>query len=105
MIIDNPTIINMLNVTKLFLNNSMRLSYRSIYTTNIRFKTEDKKQMLASMPVKDEGTVGEKVIDIDTLVSDKSFQRFPNINTHKQLFNGIPFDEVPICNVKVRKIT
>lgn len=31
-------------------------------------KAEDRKEMLASMPAKDEGTAGEKSVDIDTLL-------------------------------------
>lgn len=36
-------------------------------TTNKLYKVEDRKEMLASLPAKDEGTAGEKSIDIDNL--------------------------------------
>ncbi|XP_055848438.1 30S ribosomal protein S11 [Episyrphus balteatus] len=65
-------------------------------------KVEDRKEMLASMPTRDEGTVGERSIDIDTLMSKKD-KFFPDASTATQLFNGVPFNELPICNVRVSK--
>lgn len=41
---------------------------RTLHVSNVLKKVEDRKEMLASMPVKDEGTTGEKSIDIDTLL-------------------------------------
>lgn len=38
-----------------------------IHTSIILRKAEDRKEMLASLPAKDEGTIGEKSVDIDTL--------------------------------------
>ncbi|XP_017054233.1 30S ribosomal protein S11 [Drosophila ficusphila] len=63
-------------------------------------KAEDRKEMLASLPAKDEGTVGEKTVDIDTLINRKA-KFFPDASTATQLFNGIPFNELPICNIRV----
>ncbi|KAH8306125.1 hypothetical protein KR018_002155 [Drosophila ironensis] len=63
-------------------------------------KAEDRKEMRASLPAKDEGTIGERVVDIDTLINRKA-QFFPDANTATQLFNGIPFNELPICNIRV----
>lgn len=40
----------------------------SLHTSAFLNKAEDRKEMLASMPAKDEGTAGEKSIDIDTLL-------------------------------------
>lgn len=40
-----------------------------IHTGYPLFKAEDRKQMLASVPKKDEGTVGEKAIAIDSLIT------------------------------------
>lgn len=42
--------------------------YAGLHTSAILNKAEDRKEMLASMPAKDEGTVGEKSVDIDTLL-------------------------------------
>ncbi|SPP83205.1 Hypothetical predicted protein [Drosophila guanche] len=76
--------------------------------------------MLASLPAKDEGTVGEKSVDIDTLINryeqsvfkstkiinnSLSFYRkakfFPDATLATQLFNGMPFNELPVCNIRV----
>jgi len=43
-------------------------TYR-IHTSACWRKAEDRKEMLASLPAKDEGTVGEKTVDIDTLIN------------------------------------
>lgn len=40
----------------------------SLHISSVMKKAEDRKEMLASMPAKDEGTAGEKSIDIDTLL-------------------------------------
>ncbi|XP_039968692.1 28S ribosomal protein S11, mitochondrial [Bactrocera neohumeralis] len=63
-------------------------------------KVEDRKGMMASLPDKDEGTSGEKSIDIDTLIQKKE-KFFPGVKTYHQLYNGIPFAELPICNIRV----
>lgn len=44
------------------------INTRSIYTSRCLQKVEDRKEMLASLPAKDEGTAGERSIDIDTLI-------------------------------------
>lgn len=41
---------------------------RTLFTSCSRLKAEDRREMLASMPAKDEGTEGEKVLDIDNLI-------------------------------------
>lgn len=46
--------------------NASRIS--KIHTSSALHKVEDRKEMLASLPAKDEGTAGEKSIDIDTLM-------------------------------------
>lgn len=40
----------------------------AVHTNAALRKAEDRKEMLASMPAKDEGTAGEKSVDIDTLL-------------------------------------
>ncbi|XP_058467440.1 small ribosomal subunit protein uS11m [Malaya genurostris] len=73
---------------------------RNIHQSLAALKSEDRKAMQASLPSKDEGTVGERSIDIDSLMHKKS-QLFPDANTPTKLFNGIPFNEIPICNIRV----
>ncbi|XP_068153354.1 uncharacterized protein mRpS11 [Drosophila tropicalis] len=72
----------------------------AFHTSSYRGKAEDRKEMLASLPAKDEGTVGEKSVDIDTLINRKA-KFFPDASTSSELFNGIPFSELPICNIRV----
>ncbi|XP_037950463.1 30S ribosomal protein S11-like [Teleopsis dalmanni] len=78
-----------------------RNQFRHLHSTPCLLKVEDRKEMLASMPAKDEGTAGERSVDIDTLIGKKKEKFFPNANTPQQLFNGIPFSELPICNIRV----
>ncbi|XP_055677049.1 30S ribosomal protein S11 [Lutzomyia longipalpis] len=72
-------------------------------SSNVR-KAEGRRDLVASMPARDEGTAGEKVVDIDALISKSSrSQMFPDGDTANQLFNGILFKELPICNIRVSK--
>ncbi|XP_058811407.1 small ribosomal subunit protein uS11m [Topomyia yanbarensis] len=73
---------------------------RNFHQNTVFLKSEDRKSMLASLPGKDEGTVGERSIDIDSLMK-KKVQLFPDANTPTTLFNGVPFNEIPICNIRV----
>ncbi|KAI8119485.1 hypothetical protein FF38_01980 [Lucilia cuprina] len=74
--------------------------FAALHTSAILKKAEDRKEMLASMPAKDEGTAGEKSIDIDTLLGKKE-RFFPDACTSTQLFNSLPFNELPIAHVRV----
>lgn len=38
------------------------------HTNEILLKAEDRREMIKSLPVKDQGTIGEKSIDIDNLM-------------------------------------
>jgi small subunit ribosomal protein S11 len=61
----------MQNFKNLILSNHFgvfRVLSNSVHTSRPCLKAEDRKEMLASMPVKDEGTEGEKTISIDTLI-------------------------------------
>lgn len=44
-------------------------SIRALSTTMKCLKAEDRREMLASLPAKDEGTEGEKAVDIDNLIN------------------------------------
>lgn len=44
-------------------------SIRALSTTTKCLKAEDRREMLASLPAKDEGTEGEKAVDIDNLIN------------------------------------
>ncbi|KAH8419074.1 hypothetical protein KR222_003424 [Zaprionus bogoriensis] len=71
-----------------------------VHTSAWLAKAEDRKEMLASLPAKDDGTVGERSVDIDTLINRKA-KFFPDASTATELFNGTPFNELPICNIRV----
>uniref|UniRef100_T1P8R8 Ribosomal protein S11 n=1 Tax=Musca domestica TaxID=7370 RepID=T1P8R8_MUSDO len=73
---------------------------KALHSSAVLMKAEDRKQMLASMPGRDEGTTGEKSIDIDTLFGKKE-KFFPDASTSTQLFNGLPFNEIPVANIRV----
>ncbi|XP_065334058.1 small ribosomal subunit protein uS11m [Cloeon dipterum] len=75
---------------------------RPLHTTVPRSKAEDRKEMLASMPKKDEGTEGEKTIDVD-LLSKRFEDIFPDENTPSRLFDGIPYSQLNICDIKATK--
>nr|XP_029715832.1 28S ribosomal protein S11, mitochondrial-like [Aedes albopictus] len=83
------------------LSNVLRaIPKRTIHQSAALLKVEDRKAMLASLPGKDEGTVGERAIDIDSLITKKE-RIFPDASTPTTLFNGVPFNEIPICNIRV----
>lgn len=56
---------NTLTINPLSINS---IAIRNIFTSLNRRKAEDRREMLASMPAKDEGTQGEKALDIDNLL-------------------------------------
>lgn len=47
---------------------------------------------------KEEGTDGERNIDIDYLAN--RFKMFPDKNTPSLLFDGVPFSQLPICCIR-----
>lgn len=55
------------NFKKLNIVQTQHLS--KLHTGNCLQKAEDRKEMLASLPAKDEGTAGERSVDIDTLLN------------------------------------
>ncbi|TMW45450.1 hypothetical protein DOY81_009467 [Sarcophaga bullata] len=81
-------------------NVGFKQQFFAVHTSTTLKKAEDRKEMLASMPAKDEGTAGEKSVDIDTLLGKKE-KFFPDAGTPTQLFNGLPFNELPIAHVRV----
>lgn len=61
----------MQSVNKILLKSQLgvyRVLTSGIHTSRACLKAEDRKEMLASMPVKDEGTEGERAISIDQLI-------------------------------------
>jgi small subunit ribosomal protein S11 len=58
--------INKLAICKQF--NVFRTLTSGLHTTRSCLKAEDRKEMLASLPAKDEGVEGERAINIDQLI-------------------------------------
>uniref|UniRef100_A0A6B2ED95 Putative mitochondrial ribosomal protein s11 n=1 Tax=Phlebotomus kandelakii TaxID=1109342 RepID=A0A6B2ED95_9DIPT len=91
-------------ISNFFRRTSQGAPLSHYHTTSCVRKAEDRREMLASMPARDEGTAGERVVDIDSLITRSSRSKmFPDGETANQLFNGIPFKELPICNIRVSK--
>jgi len=68
-----------------------------------RWKEYDRRALIDSTPKKDEGTQGEKGVDIDFLGSDKQDSLFPDADLPNRTFNGIKFADLPICHIKTTK--
>lgn len=56
--------------------------------------------MIAALPKPDEGTEGEKIMDIDSSLISQQGGLFPDEDTPNRLFDGIRFADLPICNIK-----
>lgn len=77
------------------------INEKGVSTSAFNFRdVDDRREMLRSLPAADEGTAGEKGIDIDSHLLKKA-ELFPDLNTPNKLFNGIPFKELPIFNIRV----
>lgn len=74
---------------------------RTIHTSSMLGKREDRKAMMASMPKRDEGVLGEKSLDIDSPTSRRNI--FPDENTPNLIFGDTLFSELPIISIKVTK--
>lgn len=46
--------------------------HSSLHTNSTLYKAEDRRQMKASLPAKDEGTIGERTTDIDSIINKYS---------------------------------
>lgn len=71
----------------------------TIHTSLPRSKVEGRREMLASMPAKDEGTEGERLFVVDAMIKRQD-DVYPDEDTPSRLFGGIPFSEIPICNIR-----
>ncbi|XP_074035863.1 mitochondrial ribosomal protein S11 [Leptinotarsa decemlineata] len=77
------------------------LCKRNFFTSTFNCReTTDRKEMLRSAPATDEGAVGEKSIDVDSIIH-KNSDTFPTFDTPNRIFNGIAFKNLPIFNIRV----
>lgn len=77
-------------------------NFRDFHIYGPSRKGEDRREMYASLPARDEGTDGEKGVDIDSALKSRE-DMYPDENTAARLFNGIPFRDIPLCDVKASK--
>ncbi|CAN8005321.1 unnamed protein product [Ixodes hexagonus] len=75
-----------------------RSGQRAVRTSCLLNKAEDRRSMMASLPKKDEGTQGDKSADIDASHITRSM--FPDEDTPSLVFDGVRFQELPICHIK-----
>jgi len=71
----------------------------SCNTTFVRWKADDRRELIKSTPKKDMGTAGETSVNID-FVSKSKDDMFPDHTTPDRLFNGVRFADIPICKIK-----
>lgn len=75
---------------------------RSFWSCTTLHKAEDKRMMLKSMPKQDEGSQGERSLEIDTTGYHKICE-FPSLETNGQLFDKISFDQLPIVHIRATR--
>ncbi|KAI8438004.1 hypothetical protein MSG28_010662 [Choristoneura fumiferana] len=52
------------------------------------------------IPASDEGVQGEKIVDLDAVLKQKQ-NIFPTLESDNQLFDAVPYKQLPICNIRV----
>nr|CAG4650500.1 EOG090X0DZ9 [Sida crystallina] len=72
---------------------------RHFHSSTSNLKWNDRQEMIKSMPRVDEGTQGEKILDVDHVIGEKT-DIFPDENLPDRLFGGVRFAELPVCNIK-----
>ncbi|KAJ8925408.1 hypothetical protein NQ315_009240 [Exocentrus adspersus] len=81
--------------------NGVQENVRTLVTSLTRCRdVVDRREMLRSLPKPDEGTVGERTMDVDSSIHERT-DRFPDIDTPNRLFNGIAFKDLPVFNIRV----
>ncbi|KAH9416830.1 mitochondrial ribosomal protein S11 isoform X1 [Dermatophagoides pteronyssinus] len=75
---------------------------RSIHTSRSLWKAEDKRLMLKSMPKKDEGSHGERSVEVEATGFNRICE-FPTVDTSERLFDNIPYKLLPIIQIKSSK--
>ncbi|XP_033211213.1 30S ribosomal protein S11 [Belonocnema kinseyi] len=78
--------------------NTCTLPIRYLHITSIQNAKPKDKRILGAGTKKDEGTEGETTVDIDHVITAEEI--FPDKNTGSLIFDGIPFAQLPICNVR-----
>jgi len=71
---------------------------RHFHVSPALMRRDGKETRVRFVPHVDEGTKGEKSLEIDPNLNKETL--FPDENTGNRLFNGIRFADLPICNIK-----
>ncbi|CAG9796887.1 unnamed protein product [Diatraea saccharalis] len=80
------------------LRNTLRNPILRLFHTTSSQATEkfDHKRI----PLDDEGVQGEKIVDLDSVLKSKQ-NLFPTIESDDMLFDGTPYKNLPICNIRI----
>lgn len=68
---------------------------------SVRHSRHEREWSYRTLPKVDEGTVGETTHDIDAKIQRQTL--FPDETSHLRLFDGVPFNQLPIVEIKVTK--
>ncbi|OWR53624.1 small ribosomal subunit protein uS11m [Danaus plexippus] len=83
------------------LRNTLRLSINNLVRPfNTTTPTATEKFDHKRIPADDEGVQGEKIVDIDSVLQTKQ-NLFPTADSDNLLFDGVPYKDLAICNVRV----
>uniref|UniRef100_A0A0A9XW65 28S ribosomal protein S11, mitochondrial n=1 Tax=Lygus hesperus TaxID=30085 RepID=A0A0A9XW65_LYGHE len=75
---------------------------RALHASGACQSKDERRSILLTNQRRDEGTEGEGTVNVDSVIQLRS-DMFPNERTPDMLFNGLPFSQVPICNIRVSK--
>lgn len=68
---------------------------------SVRHSRHEREWSYRSLPKLDEGTAGELTQDIDAKINRQTL--FPDENSYSRLFEGVPFNQLPVVEIKVTK--
>jgi len=95
------------NVPNSSIKSSYLIEHSSKFVKNVRwlqtsccFRKDDRGVIYSTVRPDDEGVDGEKSVDLDSAVRSYA-SMFPDENTPSQLYDGVRYDELPICLIQV----
>ena len=76
---------------------------RQLFTSPSSHGSWEKRDYLREAPTVTQGVDGEKYYQWLQSSKVNYEEYFPTLETHKQLFNGIRYDQIPICYIRVSR--
>lgn len=78
---------------------------RDFHTTTVYNGQYDRRDYAKDAVRVEEGAEGEKIYQqaLPPSVRQKYEEYFPTLETHSQLFDGLRYDQIPICKIRVSK--